>query len=186
MRVFVSVGLFAGTMLAIAGCANPYADNVSSEDLRVMGAMVAIACKLNAERIVVSDRPAIPRQRDLHDTDGRNIQFGIDLDRRLARTARWPRGQVCAAVRVASDSAIKDALENETGYPGSWTNFSTRFGGARSLMRISLPVYSDDGKHAVVYTTGRCPYTCGAGFYHELAKTYEGWKITNSSIAWTS
>jgi hypothetical protein len=172
----MSVTLLVATALAIVGCANPNADDVNSEDLRVMRAMLAIACKVDSERIVVSDRPAIPRQSDLHDTDGRNIQFGIDLDRRLAHAARWPRGQICPAVRVASDSAIRNALENETGYPGSWTSFSTRFGGARSLMRISLPVYSADGKHAVVYTT----------VYHELAKTYEGWKITNSSIAWTS
>jgi len=187
IRVFVSAGLLAGTLLSIASCANPYADDVNSEDMRVMRAVVSIACKVDSERIVVSDRPAIPRRSDdLHDADSQNIQFGINFDRRLARAARWPRGKVCPAVRVASDAVIKEALENETGYPGSWTSFSTRFGGARSLMRISLPVYSDDGKHAVVYTTGRCPYTCGEGFYQELEKTYEGWKITNSAIAWTS
>jgi len=151
-----------------------------------MHAMVDIACKVDAERIVVSDHPAIPRASDLHDTDGHNVWFGIDFDRRLAPEARWPRGQVCSAVRVASDSEISNALEQGSGLSGSWENFSAQFGGARSLMKISLPVYSADGKHAVVYTTGRCPYTCGAGFYHELKKTYEGWEITNSVNAWTS
>jgi hypothetical protein len=77
-------------------------------------------------------------------------------------------------------------LEQGSGLSGSWEDFSARFGGSRSLMKISLPVYSADGNHAVVYTTGRCPYTCGAGFYHELKKTYEGWQITDSVIAWTS
>lgn len=173
-------------VLITAGCADPYADDVSSEDVRVMHAMVDIACKVDAERIVVSDHPAIPRASDLHDTDGHNVRFGLDFDRRLAREARWPRGQVCPAVRVASDSAISNALEQGSGLSGSWENFSTQFGGARSLMKISLPVYSADGNHAVVYTTGRCPYNCGAGFYHELKKTYEGWQITNSVNAWIS
>jgi hypothetical protein len=60
------------------------------------------------------------------------------------------------------------------------------FGGARSLMKISLPVYSSDGKRAVVYATGSCPYTCGEGIYNELEKTRSGWRITNSVIAWKS
>jgi hypothetical protein len=185
-RRFGGSAVFLAAILITAGCADPYADDVSSEDVRVMRAMVNIACKVDAERIVVSDRPAIPRASDLHDSDGHNVRFGIDFDRRLARVSRWPRGQVCPAVRVASDAAISNALEQGSGISGSWENFSTRFGGAHSLMMISLPVYSADGKRAVVYTTGRCPYTCGAGFYHELKKTYEGWQITNSVNAWTS
>ena len=175
----------AAMSLGTAGCAGPYADDVSSKDLRVMRAMVDIACKLDAERIIVSDRPAIPRASDDHDTDHKNVQFGINFDLRLADRARWPRGQVCAAVRVVSDSAIVAALASKTEFPGSWDNFKAKFGGAHSLMRISLPVYSSDGRHAVIYTTGRCPYTCGAGFYHQLEKTYEGWKITNSAKAWS-
>jgi hypothetical protein len=184
-RRFDGSAVLLAAVLITAGCADPYADDVSSEDVRVMRAMVDIACKVDAERIVVSDRPAIPRASDLHDTDGHNVRFGIDFDRRLAREARWPGGQVCPAVRVAADAAISNALEQGSGISGSWEIFASQFGGARSLMQISLPVYSADGTRAVVYTTGRCPYTCGAGFYHELKKTYEGWRITKSVNAWT-
>jgi hypothetical protein len=53
-------------------------------------------------------------------------------------------------------------------------------------MKISLPVYSQDGKRAVVYTESTCPYTCGGGFYHELEKTYSRWRITKSLNAWKS
>lgn len=74
------------------------------------------------ERIVVSDYPAILRASDLDDTDGHNVRFGIDFERRLAREASWPRGQVCPAVRVASDSAISNALEPGSGLSGSWEN----------------------------------------------------------------
>lgn len=183
----INLILLAATLaLAAPGCTDPYADEVGSEDMRVLRAMVDISCKLDFQRIVVSDRPAVPPQSNLRDTHNQNVQFGIDFGQRLAREARWPRGQICPAVRVSSDSAIEAALENETGFPGSWENFIARFDGARSLMRISLPVYSSDGKHAVIYTAGSCPYTCGAGFYHELEKTYEGWRITRSVNAWTS
>lgn len=174
----------AAPFLAIGCAADPDADEVHSEDLRAMRAMVDISCKLDVERLVISDRPAIPRESELHDTDNRNVQFGIDFDRRLARDARWPQGQICPAVRVVSDSAISTALANETGFPGSWENFIATFGGARAVMRISLPVFSRDGKHAVIYTSSNCPYTCGGGFYHEIEKTYEGWKIVSSRNAW--
>ena len=178
--------LIAAVFLLATGCtADPDADEVGSEDLRAMRAMVDLSCKLDVERLVVSAVPAIPRESDLHDTDNRNVQFGIDFDRRLARDARWPQGQICPAVRVVSDSAIATALANETGFPGSWENFIATFGGARAVMRISLPVFSPDGNHAVIYTSSNCPYTCGEGFYHELEKTYEGWKIVSSRNVWT-
>lgn len=185
-RIAFLIFVVAATILVATGCtADPYADEVNSEDLRVMRAMVEISCKLDFEQVVISDRPAIPRESHIRDTGEQNVQFGIDFDRRLARTARWPRGEICPAVRVVSDRAISSALANETGFSGSWETFKAKFGGARTLMRISLPVYSHDRKHAVIYTVGTCPYTCGAGFYHELEKTYEGWKITSSINAWS-
>jgi hypothetical protein len=169
---------------AVAGCfADPHADKVSAKDERVMRAMVEISCKLGVERLVISDRPAVPRWSDLRDADGRNLQFGIDINERIAREARWPLGQLCPVVRVVADSTIENVLAQDT---RSWAKFIAAFEGARSLMRISLPVYSHDGKRAVIYTSGTCPYTCGAGFYHELEKTRSGWRIVDSVIAWTS
>ena len=135
------------------------------------------------ERLVLSDKPAIARPSHLYETGGRNIQFGMDLDRRIAHEARWPRGRVCAVVRVVADSSIKTVLANDT---QSWEKFIAAFDGARSLMRISLPVYSQDGKRAVIYTESTCPYTCGGGFYHELEKTHSGWRIIGSLNAWTA
>jgi hypothetical protein len=168
-----------------AACANPDADRVSSEDLRVLRAMVDISCRLDVQRIVVSDRPAIPYGSERRDTDGHNVHFGLDFDRRIVRVARWPRKNICPAVSIVSDDRITAALARKSEFPWSWKAFIASFGGARTLMKISLPVYSDDGKRAVVYTTSTCPYTCGAGFYHELEKTYEGWKVERSEVAWT-
>ena len=110
-----------------------------------------------------------------------SCQFGIDLRQRLAREARWPRGKICPMVRVVGDSSITTVLAQDS---RSWDHFISTFEGAHTLMRISLPVYSSDGKRAVIYTEGTCPYTCGAGFYHELEKTFAGWRITRSINAW--
>jgi hypothetical protein len=181
---FAFVPVLATAILGV-GCANPDADRVNPEDLKVLRAMVDIACKLDAQRIVVSDQPAIPFGSELHDTDEHNVQFGLDFDRRIARVARWPRKQICPAVSIAPEARINSALAKKSQFPGSWEAFIASFGGARTLMMISLPVYSEDGKHAVVYTTSTCPYTCGVGFYHELEKTRDGWRIDRSELAWT-
>lgn len=172
---------------AATGCVrDPDADHVSGEDKRVLRAMVDIACELGVDHIVISDRPAIPRESDVHDTDRRNLQFGIDFDRRLAHAARWPHSKLCPSARVVADSRLDAALEKERKPPHSWEHFSAAFDGARTLMRVSLPIYSRDGKHAVIYTESTCPYRCGSGFYHELEKTFEGWKILTSRVAWTA
>jgi hypothetical protein len=169
---------------ALSGChADPFADAVNSEDSRIMQAMVAISCKLGVERIVISDLPAAPGEGGQRVTGRPNMHFGLDVSRRIARQARWPVGAVCPSVQVTADSNIENVLEHDT---PSWDKFKAAFGGAHSLMRISLPVYSRDGTRAVVYTTGTCPYTCGAGFYHLLEKSFSGWRIANSEIAWKS
>lgn len=186
-RIFLAGLIAASLVFCTAGCsADPYADEVSREDLRVMRALVDISCKLEVEKVVISDRPAIPREGEAGDSARRVASWRSELARRPAHEARWPVGQICSAVRVVAEGRITQALENETGFPGSWRNFKSTFGGSRTLMRISLPVYSPDGKHAVVYTEGSCPYTCGAGFYHELEKTHKGWKILTSVNAWTA
>jgi hypothetical protein len=176
------VAVAALTCAVVAGCfRDPLADRVGGEDERIMRAMVDIACKLDVETMVISDRPAIPRESEVQGVEGRNVQYGIDLNQRIARKARWPKGDICPAVHVVDDSLIEGVLATDT---RDWGKFEATFDGARSLMRISLPVYSSDGKRAVLYTSGRCPYTCGGGFYHELEKTNSGWRIANSANAW--
>jgi hypothetical protein len=179
-----SLVITAAMVFALAGCfADPYADRVSAEDERVMRAMVDISCKLGVESIVISNRPAVPRQSSLRGAESKNVRFGIDINQRIARVARWPKGEICPFVHVVENSLIEIVLARDT---KSWDKFFAAFDGARSLMRISLPVYSRDGKRAVIYTTGTCPYTCGAGFYHELEKTRSGWRIASSVNAWRS
>jgi hypothetical protein len=178
--------LAAAAACFVFGCADPDADRVNSDDREILRAMIDIACRLDVERVVISDRPALPRESVLHDTDHQNVQFGLDLNQRLAQRARWPRRQICPAVRVVADTDLTAALAREKETPPTWEHFSAAFDGARTLMRVSLPVYSPDGKHAVVYTTSTGPYTLGAGFYHELEKSFGRWKIKSSINAWTS
>jgi hypothetical protein len=177
----------AAAVWMLSGCTwNPDADSIGGDDREILRALIAISCKVGVDNIVVSDRPALPRDSGRHDIDHRNIQFGIDVDRRLAHEARWKRRQVCPTVKVVDDSALAAALAQESKTAPTWDHFSAVFGGAHTLMRISLPVYSSDGIHAVVYTESTCPFRCGTGFYHELKKQFGEWRIEQSRSAWTS
>jgi len=165
-------------LLAIAlcaGCAPADGNHVTRTDVEVLDALVGTACKLE-EREIVSDVPAAAR----------GTHFGIDMSARTVERARWPREKVCPTVRVARDTVIRAALSEDTQQPPPWLGFKARFDGAATLLRVSLPVYSEDGRRAVVYTSSTCPYRCGAGFYHELVKRPEGWQIERSEPAWTS
>jgi hypothetical protein len=50
-------------------------------------------------------------------------------------------------------------------------------------MRVSLPAYSADGRTAVVYAEGTCPYSCGTGVYYELRNTGSKWTIVGTKDA---
>lgn len=157
------------------GCTPTDGNHVTSRDLEVVETLVNVACKLET-REIISDLPA----------SAGGSHFGLDLSGRVPQQARWPRGKLCPTVRVARDSAILEALHKDTQQPPPWLGFKARFDGAATLLRISLPVYSQDGRRAVVYTSSTCPYRCGAGFFHELVRTPTGWRIDHSDPAWTS
>jgi hypothetical protein len=87
------------------------------------------------------------------------------------------------SVKVVSNAAIEDALKPEAD-PPTWEHFRKRFPGTRTLVRVSLPVYSEDERRAVVYAEGVCPFRCGNGFFHELVKEGSRWRIVQSVIVW--
>lgn len=64
--------------------------------------------------------------------------------------------------------------------------FQARFPGASSVMWLSMPGYSRDGLHAVVYLSGGCGGLCGSGFSVTVQKTKGGWTMVGSEMAWIS
>jgi hypothetical protein len=171
-------------ILLLPGCdVRLIGTGISSTDMRVLEAIVKPACDFEWNEIV-SDLPVRPfRAVSLGDQQP-NLQFGVDVAARSQPEARWPRGNLCASVRVAGNTEIENALKRETSNPPTWDQFRTQFPGTRTLVRVSLPVYSKDERRAVVYTESTCPFRCGNGFFHELAREGSRWKIVQSENAW--
>jgi hypothetical protein len=166
------IALFAALC---AACTPADGNHVTRTDMQVLDALVGVACRLDT-REIISDAPLVAE----------GTHYGVDLSARMPGHARWPHDKVCPTVRVARDSVIRAALGEDTQKPPPWLGFKARFDGAATLLRVSLPVYSKDGRRAVVYTSSTCPFRCGAGFFHELVKTPTGWRIEHSEPAWTS
>jgi len=171
-------------MLVLAGCdIRLIGTGISSTDMRVLKAIVKPACDFEWNEIV-SDLPARPFRAASLGEHGANLQFGLDVEGRNQPKSRWPRGNLCVPVRVVSNAAIESALKRETSIPPTWEHFREQFPGTRTLVRVSLPVYSEDERRAVVYTEATCPFRCGNGFYHELVREGSRWRIAQSVSAW--
>jgi hypothetical protein len=180
----VLVLVFATAMLA--GASTAPGDELGAEDLAILNAVLAEDCSFNGPLTVVTDLPASPHEVDVPNAAPKDVRFGLDLATRQPGSTRWPLGELCPTVLVAADERIKETFARETKIPPSGEFFMKEFNQPRFLAGVSLPVYSTDGKRAVVYTWHRCGGLCGAGFYLELKKTSEGWKKTNSAGAWIS
>jgi len=177
LAVVLSIALLSGCDIHLIGT------GISSADMRVLEAIVKPACDFEWNE-VISDLPATPFRADSLEEHQPNLQFGLDVASRSQPESRWPRRTLCASVRVASDTEIENALKRETSIPPTWDHFRQQFPGVRTLVRVSLPVYSADERRAVVYTESTCPYRCGNGFFHELVREGAQWRIVRSENAW--
>jgi hypothetical protein len=156
---------------------------ISSTDMRVLEAIVKPACDFEWNEII-SDLPAIPYRPSSLGEHQPNRHFGLDIASRSQPNARWPRRYLCSSAQVVSNAAIENAMKRETSIPPTWDHFREQFPGTRTLVRVSLPVYSKDERRAVVYTESTCPFRCGNGFFHELVKEGSRWRIVQSANAW--
>jgi len=182
MRLFLPIAVML-VVAALSGC-DPASDTrvVSAEDVRVLRALVNPFCSSGWKQ-VISDVPIAPFENIAGHGDAAKARFGLGLDVGSPVGAKWPRGDICPSVLVVDDAVVREVLSLETSIPPRWTYFRERFDDARKLTRVSLPVYSADGRGAALYVEGTCPYACGAGFYYELRKARGEWKVLSSRNA---
>lgn len=169
---------------ASTGCSHGTQASViaGADDLNVLRAILNPTCTSGSKQ-VVSDLPLAPFHELQSEQGGPIASFGSRLDASSPKEVRWPRGDICASVRVVDDALIKEVLSRETSIPPRWSFFRERFGDASKLLRVSIPTYSADGRAAVVYAEGTCPYSCGAGVVYELQDTGDAWTVVRRSDA---
>jgi len=134
-------------------------------------------------RLVITDRPYQPvfTEEALKKATSADPPW---VPRAEAKTL-WPRGEVCAGLRVVDHRILEKLVIERDALPRDTTAFSRRFDGARSYEAISLPAYSPDGTRISVYVEHLCPL-CGSGTRYELTRAPDGWKVIRTDASWVS
>lgn len=69
---------------------------------------------------------------------------------------------------------------------GWWEEFYRVFPGSRGLVQFTAPVFSADGKRALVYVSHSCGGLCGTGWLVLLSRDAGGWQIADRRMLWIS
>lgn len=183
-RVFFGLAVF---LLAANShwCVAEGISYATSDDVAVLRTVLSSYCRADQGFRVLSDVPALPRNRD--NTSGwPSTLFGIQFAGRPRKGVLWPHVHMCAALRIVSENRIDAIFARDTRIPHSWRGFYGEFPGAKGLIRASLPAFSPDRTTAVVYLDWECGPLCGSGLYIELTKRKTGWHILRRESAWLS
>jgi hypothetical protein len=165
------------------GVAAPVA-RITPDDLAVFHAVLSFECRrIDHGYSVISD---LPISAPSTAPDWPPTSLWTKLTRRVPSGVRWPHLKVCPAGRVVDGKEIDSVFARQTAIPPKWEPFYAAFPGATGLLRISLPAFTPDRKHAVVYLDGTCNPLCGSGFYFGLMRRKEGWKVSRRETAWIS
>jgi len=167
-------------MLALVGCAPTAAVR---DDGAVLRAVLENFCVGKTSQFsVISDAPAntygVPKEWPLsHD-------YERQLQHQPVSSPAWQAGQICAKARIVPKREIDATFANDRRVPPGWEKFFETFKGAHGYHAYSRPIYSSDGKHAVIFSDWRCDQGCGMGMVTELEWTGGHWRVIRYAGTW--
>jgi hypothetical protein len=175
-------------VIAKSSCVAAASSGVTRDDLAVFRAVLSSACQ-RADRTfyVISDLPISTKGYPAPADWPANLPW-TDLAASVPSGVRWPHIEICAANRIVDHRKVDAIFERDASIrsPPGWDPFYVEFPGAKGLMRISVPAFTSDGRHAVIYLETTCNVMCGSGFYIELVRGKRGWKVSHRETAWIS
>ena len=160
--------------------------SITRDDIAVLRAILSSGCgTTNGRYRVVSDIPvSAPDYAPAPAWPPTSLW--TRLAARVPSGIRWPHLRICAAKRIVDGTKVNSIFSRQTRIPPSWDPFYAEFPGAEGLLGISLPAFTADRNHAVVYLESTCNPLCGAGFYVGLTRRKGGWKTSHRENAWIS
>jgi hypothetical protein len=183
----MKLGLLAILALAMTACSGGELSQVTSRDVQVLRSVVAHGCERDdGQYVVLSSKPASDVGWSIPEAWEESAKIRVQLERRASSNLSWPAIDLCAGVRFADSATIEAALEKSSRIPPGWDAFYKQFPGAGGLIMVSLPAFSSKGDTAVVILGSLCGPLCGNGFYLQLERTGDSWKISHIEQAWIS
>jgi hypothetical protein len=177
IRLLKCVLLLALVTAPSAGVAQP--SNHGADDGQILSGLLVPSCQPGRSGFAYleSATPAAMLE-SLSQSAAKNVlspyQEALrDLMQRNTSPQPLPSGLGCGGVRIASRSAIDQAIAK--GWEGT-------------RLTLSLPGYNASGDRAVVYKGMQCGngLRCGSGYFIELHKSNGSWVEENRIEAWFS
>ena len=166
-------------------CVAASVPSITPDDLAVFRAVLSSGCRWEQSYNVVSDIPVTAKDQPIP-SDWPSRPLWTKLARRVPSAVKWPHVDICAAYRVVDGITVDSTFARQTRDPPGWGPFYAKVPGAKGLIRVSLPAFTTDRRHAVVYLEATCNLLCGSGFYIELTRGKAGWKLSRRENAWIS
>jgi len=153
-------------------------------DGAVFRALLARFCRSEDSRsTIVTDRPFDSTVVEKVTAYVRGVTIE-DFPRPSLTRSDWPHLAPCDEIRVVDGNALATAAS--LGIRPGTSGFYVRFPGAQGVLTLSRPVYSANGKRALVYEVLQCGVLCGSGGLVELAWKDGEWSIAKYHPHWIS
>ena len=157
------------------------------DDVAVLHAVLEKACGNEATGpTLISNIPATYRNYSLPPDWSRSPEYDRLLSRYGARATHWDPGEICQNARIVPKSEIDATFAEDIRVPPGWEKFYATFNGAHGYFAYSRPIYSNDGKHALVFSDWHCEGLCGMGMVLELERTHGHWRVLHVAGTWIS
>jgi len=187
-RIIAVVMLFA--LPGLAAQAAP-GSQIDHEDASVLQAVLQSQCQSKDGYVLLSSKPAVPRESDdMGDADESGAFY--DLKRRSGSSTVLPKDLSCNGVKLRDGEEIhrffvgsKEQI-GKASLEAAWKKLYESFPGSTGWMSVSLPGYAPSGDIAIVYVALYCGSLCGQGTYVYLHRNDGHWKVLVRFPIWVS
>jgi hypothetical protein len=122
-----------------------------------------------------------------------NVEAVDDAYNRNRVVTDLPASIACDQLKILSETVIIEGFKTKPKLPYNpvvleedWAGFFEKFSGVSSIVEISVPGYSKDGKYAVIYLQSVCGSVCGGGSFIQYKKINGKWVYDKRDNIWIS
>jgi hypothetical protein len=167
-------------------------ETIGGEDANVLHSVLDAICRGDGKSFfIISDRSLSSKDFESKIEIG-SLEFSNMISRNKT-TFRLPTVPICPNIQIVTETEIEAVFLRKTStvsqpssrHPG-WEGFYSTYPKASGLLRLSLPGYSTNRRHAVVVISTQAELMIGFGFLYTLEKTTSVWRVASVKTLWQS
>jgi hypothetical protein len=192
--------LIAASLFVNVACSAHISAEERKTDRAVLASVVALQCEgEDRGKVLLSSKPTAPDEAQAGHPGGISQDQIADLIGRTQTADLLPRGIECPRVRIVSYARLKAALDRPATHPMTFpvpagvpipiavnTGFKDAFPDVGVLLRLSMPIYTENKDTAIVYFAEDCGGLCAHGEYVVLEHVKGSWQVVRRVQVWAS